>query len=179
MANLKSIKAKILSSKKMGTVTRAMEAVSAVKMRKSQERALSSRAYAATALTILERVSGTADLSRHALMTDRSGKTAFIVITSDKGLAGSLNSGVIRKAEQEIKDRNLEKTDVVIEAIGRRGGDHFIARGYDVRAKHENVSDDISEADVRDVTDKILKLREQGEVGSAFVVYSNFLSTFE
>src|SRR3989338_10990422 len=103
MANLKSIKSKIISYKKTGTVTHAMEAVSAVKMRKGQERALSARAYAASALSILERLSGTADLARHPLTRTRSGKTCIIVVTSDKGLAGSLNSGVIRKVEQELR----------------------------------------------------------------------------
>ena len=58
MASLKNIKLKILSYKKTGTVTHAMEAVSAVKMRKSQERALGGRSYAAAALSILERLSG-------------------------------------------------------------------------------------------------------------------------
>src|SRR5690242_8170285 len=102
MASLKNIKLKILSYKKTGTVTHAMEAVSAVKMRKGQERALSGRAYAAAALTVLERLSGTADIARHPLMQERNGVACFIVVTSDKGLAGSLNSGVIRKTEQEI-----------------------------------------------------------------------------
>src|ERR1700675_627847 len=103
MASLKNIKLKILSYKKTGTVTHAMEAVSAVKMRKGQERALSGRAYAAAALSVLERLAGTADIGRHPLMRERAGKTCFIVVTSDKGLAGSLNSGVIRRVEEEIR----------------------------------------------------------------------------
>src|SRR3989344_2974213 len=120
MANLKSIKSKIISSKKMGTVTRAMEAVSAVKMRKAQERALSGRAYAAAALSVLERLSATADLSRHLLMQERSGKTALVLVTSDKGLAGSLNSGVVRRAEHELRQRGLTKEDVVVFAFGKK-----------------------------------------------------------
>src|SRR4051812_47414721 len=102
MASLKNIKLKILSYKKTGTVTHAMEAVSAVKMRKGQERALSGRSYAAAALTVLERLSGTADIARHPLMRPQNGKTCVVIITSDKGLAGSLNSGVIRRVEREI-----------------------------------------------------------------------------
>src|SRR5437762_12862306 len=87
MASLKNIKIKISSVKKTGTVTHAMEAVSAVKMRKSQERALSSRAYAAAALSVLERLSGTADVARHPLLQRSGGKTCFLIVTSDKGLA--------------------------------------------------------------------------------------------
>lgn len=179
MASLKDIKLKILSYKKTGTVTHAMEAVSAVKMRKSQERALGGRAYAAAALSVLERVSGTADMSRHALMQQRAGKTCVVVVTSDKGLAGSLNSGVIRAAEREIAARGLEKGDIVMVGIGRRGADYFASRGYDVRIRHENVSDDISERDMLDVTNAMLLWHAGGEIGSCVVVYQNFLSTFE
>ncbi len=179
MASLKAIKIKILSYKKTGSVTRAMEAVSAVKMRKGQERALSSRAYAAAALSILERLAGTADVARHGLLTQRKGKTCVVIITSDKGLAGSLNSGVIRKVEQELLKRDLDKKDIVLIAIGRRGGDYFASRGYDVRMKHENVADSVSESEIRIATDNILEWHAVGEIGSCFVAYQNFISTFE
>ncbi len=176
MANLKSIKSKIISYKKTGTVTHAMEAVSAVKMRKGQERALSGRAYAASALSILERLSGTADLARHPLTQTRSGKTCVIVVTSDKGLAGSLNSGVIRKVEQELRSRNLKQDDVVVYAFGRRGGEYFRTRGYTMASVHTNVSDGIPEADVLSLTQAILN---DPAITSVLVAYQNFISTFE
>ncbi|MDR3571795.1 MAG: ATP synthase F1 subunit gamma [Candidatus Pacebacteria bacterium] len=179
MASLKNIKLKIQSYKKTGTVTHAMEAVSAVKMRKSQERALGGRSYAAAALSILERLSGTVEIARHSLLQERPGKTCFLMITSDKGLAGSLNSGIIRRVEREISQRGLDKSNVVILAIGRRGGDFFANRGFDVREKYENLSDGISEADIRKVTEKILELHSAKEIGTCHVVYQNFISTFE
>lgn len=175
MANLKSIKSKIISSKKMGTVTRAMEAVSAVKMRKSQERALSGRAYAAAALSVMERLSGTADLSRHPLMQKRPGHTALVLVTSDKGLAGSLNSAVIRKAEQELKQRGLSKAEVQIFAFGKKGGEFFKSRGYSVTMR-TNVSDGISESEVSDITKHILGIPE---ISTVLVTYQNFVSSFE
>lgn len=180
MASLKNIKLKIHSYKKTGTVTHAMEAVSAVKMRKSQERALSGRAYAAAGLSVLERLSASADLQRHQLMSENpNAKTCVIVVTSDKGLAGSLNSGVLKHVERDLIARHLAKEDVVIIAVGRRGGDYFANRGYDVRIKHENVSDDVSEQEVRAVTDAMIAWHASGEVGSCFVAYQNFVSTFE
>ena len=186
MASLKSIKLKIQSYKKTGTVTHAMEAVSAVKMRKSQERALGSRAYAAAALSVLERLSGTADLGRHPLMNPRGdalrdpkalplrSKTAVVIITSDKGLAGSLNSGVIRKAEAFVA--GLDKKELAIFAIGRRGGDYFASRGFAMGQSKTNVSDAISEAEVRELTELIIG-RE--DISSVVIVYQNFISTFE
>jgi F-type H+-transporting ATPase subunit gamma len=176
MANLKSIKSKILSYKKTGTVTHAMEAVSAVKMRKGQERALSGRSYAAAALSVLERLSGTADIARHPLMQPRPGKTAIIVVTSDKGLAGALNSGVIRKVENELRERSLSKEDVLIYAFGRKGGEYFASREYAVESAHTNVSDDISESEMASLTASIIA---RTDVGSVIVAYQNFISTFE
>ncbi|PIR84099.1 ATP synthase F1 subunit gamma [Candidatus Kaiserbacteria bacterium CG10_big_fil_rev_8_21_14_0_10_51_14] len=174
MASLKNIKLKILSYKKTGTVTHAMEAVSAVKMRKGQERALSGRAYAAAALSMLERLAGAADLARHPLMRKRAGKTALVVVTSDKGLAGALNSGVIRKAEASIRD--FDKEDVIVFAFGRRGGDYFASRGFTMGLNTTNVSDGISESEVREITRSII---EREDISSAFVAYQNFISTFE
>lgn len=182
MASLKNIKLKIQSYKKTGTVTHAMEAVSAVKMRKSQERALGGRAYAAAGLSVLERLSGTADLKRHPLMSETSpasSKTCVIVVTSDKGLAGSLNSGVIRHLERELQEKGLTRDTVAMIAVGRRGGDYFASRGWDVRIKHENVTDGVSEAEVREITDAMLSWHEAGEVNACLVAYQNFISTFE
>lgn len=193
MASLKNIKLKIQSYKKTGTVTHAMEAVSAVKMRKAQERALGGRAYAAAALSVMERLSGTIDIAHHPLMqkseqtlhhtskvgSDGSYLTCFVIITSDKGLAGSLNSGVIRRTEHEIAARNLTHEQIVIIAIGRRGADHFASRGYDVRERHENVGDDISEVALRQITDTLIQWHAAHEIGACVVTYTNFVSTFE
>ena len=185
MASLKNIKKKILTYKKTGTVTHAMEAVSAVKMRKAQERALGGRAYAAAALSVLERLSGTVEIARHPLMNivvkagPLRAKTCFIVITSDKGLAGSLNSAVIRRVEADIASHELDKKDVIIVAMGRRGGDHFLNRGYEVRIKLENVSDDVSEAQMREVTNKLIEWHKNAEIRTVTVAYTNFVSTFE
>lgn len=176
MANLKSIKSKIVSYKKTGTVTHAMEAVSAVKMRKSQERALSGRSYAAAALTVLEKLSGTADVSRHPLMQERSGKTAIIVVTSDKGLAGALNSGVIRRVEQEIRERGLDKSNCLILGFGRRGAEYFKSRGYRVAIERTNISDGISEGELAGITTEIIG---NEEIGTVLIAYQNFVSTFE
>ena len=176
---LKHIKLKIQSVKKTSTVTRAMEAVSAVKMRKAQERALGGRAYAAAALTILERLSSSQEIKAHPLAQVKEGKTLVVLITSDKGLAGALNSNVIRTTERELETRGLNKENTIMIALGRRGGDYFLNRGYVVRAKHENVSDSISEVDMRFVTDAALEMHEKGEITSCLIAYMNFLSTFE
>lgn len=179
MANLKSIKRRILSYRKTGAVTHAMEAVSAVKMRKSQERALSGRAYAAAGLSILERLAGTSDLEKHYLTKSAGGKTCFVVVTSDKGLAGALNSGVVRLTEREAQKRGLAVGDVQVIAVGRRAAEHFASRGYSMLARHINLSDGVSETDALDISSGLSAGKKAGMLGLCFVVYQNFISTFE
>jgi len=112
-------------------------------------------------------------------MKVQSGKSCFVIVTSDKGLAGSLNSAVIRKAEAEILRLNLNRGDIVIIAVGRRGGEYFASRGYDVRLKFENVADGVSEEEMRMITDEVLNWHEEGEISACVVAYTNFISTFE
>lgn len=180
MASLKNIKQKIGAVNKTRQVTKAMEAVSAVKMRKTQEQALGARPYALAALTILKRVSSSIEKSRHPLTVLRSGKkTGVVVVSSDKGLAGSLNSAIIRAAERELKARGITPENSVFFGIGRRGADSFAKRGFDMKERHENVSDTVAEDTMRETTNQILALYTAGEISSCIIVYTNFLSTFE
>src|SRR3989344_6673416 len=140
---LKDIKTKIAATKRMHTVTRAMEAVSAVKMRKTQEQTFLGRPYARAALSVLTRLTGSKGLSQDPLAQVRPvKKTALVIITSDKGLAGALNSGVVKAAELALRGRDAK--DVVVYAIGRKGEEYFRRRRYEIARAEENKSDDVS-----------------------------------
>lgn len=176
--SLKSIKSKIKSTIRTSKVTKAMEAVSAVKMRKSQERALDGRPYAETALRILERVSHTIDAKHHPLMRQHTeGKTAVIVITSDKGLAGSLNTAVLKQVHAII--RALPKDSVELICYGKKSYEHFTHRGYEVPRHFINVTDDIALTDLEDVIAFITASYMDKKYQKVFVVYQSFISTFE
>jgi len=180
MAGLKNIKSKILSVKKTSTVTRAMEAVSAVKMRKSQQRALTARPYARAALRVLASVADSHDVANHPLARERKdGKVAIVIITSDKGLAGNLNSAVIRKTEQFIREEKLSSNELVFICIGKRGYEFAQRREYEILHHHINISDDIDEVEFRTITDKVIALQTGGAVREVRMAYTNFRSTFE
>jgi F-type H+-transporting ATPase subunit gamma len=175
---LKHIKQKIQATRRMNKVTRAMEAVSAVKMRKTQNAAFEGRAYARAALAILTRLSGTENVKRHPLAQKHAGdKLALLVLTSDKGLAGGLNAGVLKRAVEALEGR--AKADVVIYAYGRKGEEFFRNRGYHVAASYINKGDDIA----LEVMEEIAKELSDGFLAGTFdkvvTVYSNFKSTFE
>ena len=180
MAALKHIKLKIQSYRKTGTVTHAMEAVSAVKMRKAQERALAARPYVRAALRILRGLSGSNDTAQHPLTIDRgAGKVAILAITSDKGLAGSFNSAVLKKVENFIRGRNLKTDDIIFLCLGRRVYEYVLARGYKVARHHVNISDGIDENEFQMITKQVLTLYQSGVVNEVHAAYTNFKSTFE
>jgi F-type H+-transporting ATPase subunit gamma len=175
---LKQIKSKIKSTDRTSKVTKAMEAVSAVKMRKSQERALDGRPYAETALRILERVSHTSDARRHPLFAEREhGKFCVIVITSDKGLAGSLNSAVIKEAAHIVGVYPKEKVELV--CFGKKGYEYFLRRGYQIALHYLNVRDDVALDDMEEVVSFVATRFESGEYRRVRIVYQSFISTFE
>jgi len=175
---LKDIKTKIQATQRMNKVTRAMEAVSAVKMRKTQAAALQGRAYARGALAILTRLAGTNHVKEHPLGAERSGdRLALIVITSDKGLAGALNSGVLKKAAEVIEGRAVE--EVTIYAYGRKAQEYFSRRGYKVASAIENKQDEIPLSIMEGLVSELTHGFLAGEFDKVQAVYSNFKSTFE
>lgn len=175
---LKDIKLKILATQRMNKVTRAMEAVSAVKMRKTQNAALAGRAYARAAVSILTRLSGSEAVKRHPLAEVRQGnKIALVILTSDKGLAGGLNSSVLKRATEALEGR--AKEDVVVYAYGRKGEEYFRNRGYTVRKTYQNKADDVPLSVMEEIATEVSDAFLAGEFDKVITAYTNFKSTFE
>lgn len=175
---LKTIKNKIKSIQRTSKVTKAMEAVSAVKMRKSQERALDGRTYAEAALRILERVSHVRDAMEHPLFAvHNEGKSCVIVVTSDKGLAGSLNSSVLKQATTLV--RSLPREDVELVCFGKKSFEHFTRRGYTIPLHYLNLKDDIALSDMDEVVTFITNAFIAKKYRRVDIVYQTFVSTFE
>lgn len=173
---LKHVKNKIISTKKTGQVTKAMESVSAVKMRKSQERAFAGRPYVHSALRILSRLANTHDGLSHPLAEKRDGeRTLLVIVTSDKGLAGSVNSAVLKKADEIFK--NCSSCDAV--CIGRKAVEFTNRSQKTVLSAYTNVGDDVSLQDVHDIVKIIIDSFTARKYDKVEVVYQNFISTFE
>lgn len=178
MAGLKQIKAKIKATDRTRKVTKAMEAVSGVKMRKSQERALLGRPYAHAALSILTRISPSLIQSRHPLTEFRSGnRTLIILITSDKGLAGNLNGAVLKEAQRVVSA--IPEKDVAFICLGRRGYEFFEKRGYRVLSHRINLKDTVSIEDLAEIGNEAVRHFLANDFDKVVVVYQNFKSTFE
>lgn len=185
---LKDIKTKIKATERTHKVTRAMEAVSAVKMRTTQSTALAGRLYARAALSILARLSGSVSFKNHPLMRVRKSSSesrltkstlALVLITSDKGLAGALNSSVIKVASEYLDGHSVSISDVTVYAYGKKGEEYFVRRGYRIARAFENRRDTVELSVMEELAMELSREFTQGTYDEVVVAYSNFKSTFE
>ncbi len=149
MESVQSIKRRLKSINNIGQITKAMELVAATKMRKSQEIALNSRAYSYAALDLLARLSGQEGKLPALLKTRKAQKRALVLVTSDKGLAGSFNSAVIRLFEKYLKEHKIDNKnlpaqageDISFVAIGKKAAAYLQQRGFKTKEKFFRVGD--------------------------------------
>src|ERR1700716_3737378 len=137
MANILDIRRRIRSVVNTRQITKAMKMVSAAKLRRTQDRALAARPYAQMLTNVLKSLVSRAEIydpdtgePKHPLLAQRpENNILLIVVTGDKGLAGALNTNILKRAPRFLESK-AEKT-VKIEAMGQKGRD-FLRRRYAV-----------------------------------------------
>lgn len=178
MSNITTLKRRIGSVKNTKQLTKAMQLVSASKMRKAQAGATSSRPYRETAHDIFGRMSTVSDVRRHPLFSSRPVKNRLsIVITSDRGLAGAYDGNILRILTKGIVADESKHIKNQIIAIGRQAG-RFAGRvdGLKLVAAYPMFSKEPTPADIRPIITTALDLFENGEVDSVEVIYTEFVS---
>jgi len=159
-------------------ITKAMEMVSASKMRKSQGFALDGRPYALAALEMLGNVMMRAEYWPPILKSREVKRGVLVVITSDKGLAGAFNSGVLRKAEKWLREYQQEHpVDVV--TIGKKARDYFLIRKANVIKEFFGFGDFIDPKDTRPLSDFLVSGYLKGQWDRVDIIYTNFRSTLK
>src|ERR1700761_5835538 len=134
MANVLDLKRRIRSVKSTRQITKAMKMISAAKLRRAQERAISSRPYASMLASVIGSLMRHIDLYdpstgdvRHPLLLTREEKEALLIVVSgDKGFAGGFNGNITKAAFRFITEHSEEEIDIA--AIGRKGRDLFRRR---------------------------------------------------
>ena len=170
MASTRDIRRRIKSVKNTRQITKAMELVAASKMKKAQAAALAGRGYAGLMAEMLAAVAGRVEESHHPFLTRREVKTrGIILVTTDKGLCGPLNANLF-KLVTEIK------TPAKYVAIGRKGT-QFLARTRRTLLADFTVSDRVPFADVKVVTEFMVKQFLDGVVDTVELIYPHFRNT--
>jgi len=177
MKSTREIKHRMRSIGNTQQITRAMEAVSATKMRRSQEFALIARPYAEHALRLLGNVSEKTSPTLHPLLEKRRGKkVCLIVITSDKGLCGGYNGGILRKA-QEYLDNSKFSIDIVV--VGKKARDYFKFRNYSLAGEFIGFGDFVRMEETLPVSERILMDWKEKKYSKIVCAYTNFISTLK
>lgn len=176
MASAREMRLRIRSIKNISQVTRALEAVSASKVRKAVAAVLTTRAYATKAWQILVHIAGQpGHASLHPLLTRRPQvrNLLVVVISGDRGLAGAYNSNIIRFVSQQF-DRS--KIPVRYVAVGRKGRDMLFRRRKQVMAEFSALPAAPSFADVSAIGRLAVSEFLKEEVDEVYLVYTDFIS---
>ncbi len=171
MASTRDIRRRIKSVKTTAQITRAMQMVAASKMRKAQQAALAGRPYAAMLHKVLAEVTAsTADFSDPIFQTREVKRRGVILVTTDKGLCGSLNTNLLREAAK------FDPQTTTFIAAGRKGS-QFLARTKRQLAAEFSFKDVPQFSEARAIVKFAIDLFLQKEVDEVEILYTNFINT--
>ena len=174
MANLKNIRSQIKSVTSIQKVTKAMKMVAAAKLRKSQENMEKARPYSERIKDLIASLINDVDKSLLPLLkkSSNSGKYGFVIITADRGLAGSFNSNIIKQAETAIQ--NCGKKNAHILCVGKKGYEYFNKRDYKVVRYYENLWNDLNYNQSIKLGHDIINLYLDNRIDSVNIIYNYF-----
>jgi F-type H+-transporting ATPase subunit gamma len=177
MASLRDIKNSINSTKKMSQITKAMEMTSAAKWNRGVMNAKAFVPYMEKIQEVTVAVAMGSQGINHPMLQSRPvKKTGYIVMTSDRGLAGAFNSNVIRRVYQTIEKRHKSKDEYSIIAIGRVARDFFAKRGINVDLEIIGLSDQPSFESVKDITSSTVGMFSDGTFDELYLYYTHYKS---
>ena len=159
-------------------ITRAMELIAATRVVKAMQRANEARPYASKITGVIEDLAAQGTAVSHPLLqqADEVNTIAYVVVTSDRGLAGPFNSAVIRAAEREVMAAQTEGKDYRLILIGKKSRDYFKFRNYNIHSFFGGMTDSPTYEMAREVAGQVREMFEAGEVQQVVLTYQEFVS---
>src|SRR5690349_10881665 len=186
MANLLDIRRRIRSVKNTRQITRAMQMVSAAKLRRAQERALAARPYAQMLTNVLKSMASRAEIydpvtgePHHPLLVRRPEKTVLLIVVSgEKGLAGAFNSNILKAALRFMAQKKGKNIDLF--TVGRKARDFFRRRfpvsdggsrkgNIQIAAEYVGLINRTQFTSAREISEKVCRLYADGAVDSVYI----------
>ena len=194
MANLLDIRRRIRSVRNTRQITKAMQMVSAAKLRRAQERALAARPYAQMLTNVLKSLVARAEVydpqtgePLNPLLVRRDEKTVLLIVVSgEKGLAGAFNSNVLKTAARFIETKKDKNIDVI--ALGRKSRDYFRRRypvapdsgerkaAIQVMAEYVGLMNRAQFKSAQEISNRVCQLYSEAKVDSVYIVFNEFKS---
>src|SRR5215210_2525062 len=179
MANLKDIRGRISSVKNIRKITRAMEMISAARLRKAEQRIEALRPYADALRRMTARASQAADnVPNLPILQEKENveTVGILIVTGDRGLAGPFNSQILRAGNQRMRDLKSDGKEVLWYVVGRRGKSSLEFRGLQVGGSWTGFTDRPAFADARRVADGVVSAYVDDKVDRVEVFYNGYIS---
>jgi F-type H+-transporting ATPase subunit gamma len=177
MPSLIDLRRRIRAVKNTQQITKAMKMVAASKLRRAQERIMNARPYATQMRRVLHSVASRVHPAIHPLLTVRElrpdSTTLALIVTGDKGLAGSFNTNIIKAGGAFIAETT---SPVALGLVGRKGRDFFVRRGFPVLFEHINVFHRLRFEDGQAVARAATEAFLSGQVDRVVLIYNEFRS---
>lgn len=174
MASMRDIKRRKVSIQSTQQITKAMKLTSTVKLQKAKTRAEQSKPYFDFMYeTVNSMLAKSGNINHPYLKAKDTGKTAIVVITSNRGLAGGYNNNIIKL----VTGFEVPKEDMVIYTIGSKGKDALERRGYQIKEDYSDIVEDPRYSDANIISRDLLTAFEQGEIKEIYLAYTFFKNT--
>ncbi|UPK43511.1 MULTISPECIES: ATP synthase F1 subunit gamma [Paenibacillus] len=174
---MREIKRQIKSVQSTKQITKAMEMVAAAKLRKAQEKAEAARPYSEKLKEVVASIAKSTQGVQHPMLESRPvKKTAYLVITSDRGLAGGYNANILRQVNLTLKEKHNSQNDYELFVIGRKGRDYFKRREMAMTSTITDLSDSPSFADIKSIAHEAVQGFELGKFDELYICYNRFVN---
>jgi len=174
MATIKQLRGRIRSAKNIQQITRAMKLVAAARLRRAQDRVLEARPYSDKMRELMASLAAAGELPQNPLLERRPvNKIAVLVFTAERGLAGSFNTNINRKASDFLKEQDLPNR---VFGIGKKAFQFFNRRGYDMAGQLNLPTSGPTLEHANEIIAKAQELFVGGDVDAVYLVYSKFYS---
>ncbi|MEI7025718.1 ATP synthase F1 subunit gamma [Paenibacillus sp. y28] len=174
---MREIKRQIKSTENTKQITKAMELVSAANLKRAQRQAEASRPYSDKMKEVISSIAAGSKGIKHPMLQSREIKrTGYLVITSDRGLAGGYNSSVLRKVMNTIKEKHRSADEYAIFVVGSKGRDFFVKRNIPIVGQVTGIGDNPAFADVKAIANSAVNKFVEGEYDELYIVYNRFVN---
>ncbi len=180
MANTREIRRRIRSVRNISQVTKAMEAVSAAKMRKAQAQVTATRPFAEQASEVLSYIARLPSVENELdpLIQGRPvSRVGILLVTADRGLAGGFNANVIRTAAGFMREKRKAGLDVEVVTVGKKGRDWLLRYDPVVRAEFSGLPDRPTTYDIGPITRLLIDDFSTGHFDEVYSIYTDFINT--
>ncbi len=182
MPSLRDLKCRTRSVKNTQQITKAMKMVSAAKLRRAQDAILSARPFAKKMLEVLNSLATRADADAHPLLSEREpANIDVVVISADKGLCGSFNANIMKRAEDFLSSVQSETLDVQV--VGKKTRDYFKRRKYNIRHQFVDIFRDLTYdtagSIARPLIERYSDSGSEERVDAVYLIYNEFKNVMQ